>query len=59
MNTTDERITYTPREAMDRIGAGRNWFYEAVKRGDIPSIKIGGKILIPKKKFDEIFEAVQ
>ena len=50
-----ERLTYTTQEAMEKITVSRNWFYGAVKRGDIPSIKIGRKILIPKKAFDELF----
>ncbi|MDB9704110.1 helix-turn-helix domain-containing protein [Rhodospirillales bacterium] len=51
-----QRLTYSPKEAMEMITASKNWFYEAVKRGDIPSVKIGNKILIPKKSFDEMFE---
>jgi hypothetical protein len=29
------------------LGIGRNAAYEAVKTGDVPSWKIGGRILIP------------
>ena len=47
---------YTPLEAMKLIGGSRNWFYAAVERGDIPSIRVGRKILIPKKQFDAKFD---
>ncbi len=50
-----QRLTYSPKEAMEKIDVSKNWFYEAVKRGDIPSVKIGNKILIPKKSFDAMF----
>jgi hypothetical protein len=29
------------------FGLGRNGAYDAVKRGDIPSVKIGGRIVVP------------
>jgi excisionase family DNA binding protein len=57
MTDTIEKLTYDVKEAMEKIGLGRNAFYEAVKRGDIPSRRIGGKILIPKKAFDALFES--
>ena len=56
--TADEagKVTYTAREAMTRIGLSKNSFYEAVNRGEIPSVRIGRKILILKKPFDVMFE---
>lgn len=29
------------------FGLGRNSAYEAARRGDIPTIKIGGRIMVP------------
>lgn len=29
------------------FGLGRNASYEAAKRGDIPTIKIGGRVMVP------------
>lgn len=40
--------TMTVREAAKRLGIGRNLAYEGVKRKEIPSIRIGGRILIPR-----------
>lgn len=40
--------TYTVEEAAEVIGISRNSAYEAIKRGEIPSIKIGRRILVPK-----------
>jgi excisionase family DNA binding protein len=36
------------------IGVSRNPAYEAVKRGDIPSIRIGGRIRIPTAPLKEM-----
>lgn len=35
-------------EASAVLGIGRNAAYEAVRRGEIPSLRIGGRILVPK-----------
>ncbi|MBM3767960.1 MAG: helix-turn-helix domain-containing protein [Acidobacteria bacterium] len=41
------RKTYTVREVSRILGIGRNTAYEAVKTGDIPSVTIGRRVLIP------------
>ena len=35
---------------------GRSLVYDAVKRGELPSIRIGGKILIPGDALDRLLE---
>lgn len=40
--------TITIVEAARHLGIGRNQAYEAAKRGEIPSIKIGKRLLVPK-----------
>ena len=49
-----ERLTYTVPEAGEKLGIGRNAAYDAVNRGEIPSIRIGGRIFVPRKKWDAI-----
>ena len=39
--------TISVTEAGKRLGISRNVAYEAVGRGEIPSIKIGKRILVP------------
>jgi excisionase family DNA binding protein len=51
-----ERQVYTVDEAGVKLGLARNSAYEAVKRGEIPSIRIGRRILVPKAAFDEMVE---
>lgn len=43
-----ENLTVTVAEAGEALGGlSRNASYRAVKSGDIPSIKIGGRIVVP------------
>ncbi len=44
-----ERLTLSVTEAAEALGIGRATAYECVKTGELPSIKIGGRILIPTK----------
>jgi excisionase family DNA binding protein len=53
---SEQREVYTVEQAGARLGLSKNSAYEAVKRGDIPSIKIGRRILIPKLAFDRMLE---
>jgi excisionase family DNA binding protein len=43
-----ERLTLTVEEAATLLGISRAFAYEAVTRGEIPSIRIGRRILVPK-----------
>ena len=43
----DKRKTLTITEAAKILGIGRNQAYEAARRGEIPTIKIGRRILVP------------
>jgi excisionase family DNA binding protein len=46
--------TYHIEEAAKLLGIGRNHAYEAAKRGDIPSIKIGRRVLVPRAALDRL-----
>jgi len=48
------KTTLTIEELSLTLGIGRNSAYEAVKRGDIPSIRIGRRILVPTKALDNL-----
>lgn len=43
-----ERLTFTVEEAATLLGISRAFAYEAVRRGEIPSIRIGRRVLVPK-----------
>ena len=47
MNTRAKRLTMTIPEAAEKLGIGRNQGYEAARTGQIPTIKIGKRLLVP------------
>jgi excisionase family DNA binding protein len=49
-----ERGTYTVKEAGRKLGLGRNSTYEGIRKGEIPSIRIGNRILVPKAALDRM-----
>ncbi len=52
-----DRLVYTVPEAGRLLGLGRNAAYEAAKRGDIPTIRIGRLLLVPKGPFHRLVGA--
>ena len=45
--TTDEPVALTVPATARMLRVGRNTLYDAVKRGEVPHIRIGRRILIP------------
>ena len=44
----DEKLVLSVEEARKMLGLSRGLTYEAIRNGEIPSIRIGHRILIPK-----------
>jgi excisionase family DNA binding protein len=42
------RLTLSVEEAGKMLGLSRGLMYEAIRRGEIPSIRVGRRILIPR-----------
>jgi excisionase family DNA binding protein len=53
---SDTRLVYEVPEAGEMLGLTRNASYEAAKRGDIPTIKFGKLIKVPKAAFNRMLE---
>lgn len=49
-----DRLTITVDEAARQLGMGRATVYDAVKTGEMPSIKLGRRIVIPRAAFEEL-----
>ena len=49
-----ERDVLTVEEAAQRLGIGRGSAYEAARRGEIPIIRIGRRILVPRLAFERM-----
>jgi excisionase family DNA binding protein len=45
--TNDERLVLTVSETAEKLGLSRGLTYEAIRLGQIPSIRIGRRILVP------------
>jgi excisionase family DNA binding protein len=60
MNETLQRQTFTVEEAAKVLGIGRNNAYALVRSGDIPTIRLGKRILVPvfalKRKLENVGE---
>lgn len=54
----EQRLTLTVEEAATRLGISRSFAYEAVQRDDIPSMRIGRRILIPKAALERFVTSV-
>jgi excisionase family DNA binding protein len=48
------RATYSVDEAAAKLGLNRNSAYAGVKAGTIPSIRVGGRLLVPKAMLDRM-----
>jgi excisionase family DNA binding protein len=47
-----ERQTLTVEEAAGILGIGRNSAYEAARRGELPVIRLGRRLVIPRQAFE-------
>jgi hypothetical protein len=52
----EERLAISVPEAGELVDIGRSAAYDAAKRGDFPTIRVGGRLLVPLKKFQRMFE---
>lgn len=55
----EKRLTLTVEEAAEILGISRAFAYEAVRRGEVPSIRIGRRILVPKAALDRLLTGEQ
>ena len=57
MSSESERLVYTVAEVGEILGLTRNAAYDAAKRGDFPTIRIGRLIRIPKAALHAMIDA--
>jgi excisionase family DNA binding protein len=51
-----ERLTYTVLEVGRLLGISRGAAYEGVASGEIPSIRIGRRLLVPRAAFNRLLD---
>ena len=49
-----ESLTLTVTECAKLLGIGRNSAYEAVRNGEIPVIRIGKRLLVPRQALEKM-----
>ena len=50
--------THTVPEAGEILGLGRNGAYEAARTGELPTIRFGRRIVVPKAALKRLLEGV-
>jgi excisionase family DNA binding protein len=51
-----ERQTLTVEEAARVLGISRSSAYEAVRRGDLPTVKIGRRYVVPRVALERLLD---
>ena len=52
----EKKLTLTVQEVANRLGLSRNSAYQGIATGEIPHIKVGKRILIPRIAFERMLE---
>jgi excisionase family DNA binding protein len=55
-SSEDQRLVYEVPEAGAMLGLTRNASYDAAKRGDIPTIRFGKLLRVPKAAFHKMLQ---
>jgi len=51
-----ERLTITVPEAAEILGINRTGAYRAIERGELPAIRIGRRLVVPKAAIARLLE---
>ena len=52
----DKRLTLNIEETAKILGIGRNLCYDRVKTGEIPVIRIGRRLVVPRRALEKLLE---
>lgn len=52
-----ERQTMTVEEAAGVLGISRNLAYELVSRGELPSLRLGRRVVVPRASLERLLDA--
>jgi excisionase family DNA binding protein len=52
----EDKLTLSVEEAAKVLGIGRNLCYDRVKTGEIPAIRIGRRLLVPRRALEKLLE---
>jgi excisionase family DNA binding protein len=52
----EDKLTLSVEEAAKLLGIGRNLCYDRVKTGEIPVVKIGRRLLVPRSALEKLLD---
>jgi excisionase family DNA binding protein len=55
--TRDGRLVLSVTEAADMLGISRGLAYELVARGELPSLRLGRRIVVPRRALETLLDA--
>jgi len=55
----EEKLTLTVKEASRVLGISRGLAYSMVKNGEIPSVRFGKRVLVPRRALERVLEKGQ
>ena len=55
--SNDRRLSLTVMEAAEVLGISRTLAYELVARGELPSLRMGRRIVVPRRALEALLEA--
>jgi excisionase family DNA binding protein len=53
----DERLALSVEDAAGLLGISRTLAYEAIARGELPSVRLGKRIVVPRRALDELLDS--
>lgn len=54
-----ERLTFTVAEAAEVLGLSARGLYELVARGEFPAVRLGRRVLIPRRAVADLLEGAR
>jgi excisionase family DNA binding protein len=59
MGALQERLTVNVPEAAKLLGISERSAYEAVRRGEVPAVRVGGRWLVPRAALERLLSGVR
>jgi excisionase family DNA binding protein len=56
MTADNEQLVYTVEEARKKLRLSRGLVYQAIRDGQLPSIRVGRRILVPRAALEKLLE---
>ena len=54
-----EKLAYNMKKVAEVLGISKSLAYEMAKKGELPIIRMGNRILVPIKRLEEMFDVTE